>query len=408
MPQTNFEIIEAILGIPNTKITKVEQSEKEIHVYLEFTNESTICPNCKCECDIVHERKEKKEVRDCQIVGKKTFLHFIHRRFSCSNCNNTFMERFDWIDSYGRYTQRFADWLKDYGLNIDLKSLSKLQDVGYSTVERIMKNYNHSFLFPEKTKFPIHAGIDEFSQKKGRGNFCTLITNNEINKPFDILSSRDEKELEHYFSSIPNEIRAKVKSFTVDMWKIFIKQIKKYFSNCEIIIDRFHVTKCLNKCIDKTRRRLQKLISHERSKQLKNLRWIILKNHKDLTLEEKEKLEFAFECSEGLKKMYNFKEKIRQVFEKKIDKEEAKLELREIINKAKEEITDKSIRSFIKTYNMFEDYILNYFNERKSNGLVEGINNKIKLIKRIAYGMSNFINFSGRILATFLCNYSHV
>ena len=128
------------------------------------------------------------------------------------------------------------------------------------------------------------------------------------------------------------------------------------------------------------------------------MRWIILKNNEDLTKEEKEKLEFAFECSKGIKDMYELKENIRAVFEKKITKEEAGQELRKLINKAKEGITDKSIRSFIKTYDRYEEHILNYFDERKSNGLVEGINNKIKIIKRIAYGMSILLTFPAGFL----------
>lgn len=407
MSAQNFEVLEQILGIHNTKIIGIKQNETEIHIYLECVNESVICPICKCECDIIHEKKEKKELRDCAIFGKKCFLHFTHRRFKCSKCDKTFMERLNWIDSYGRYTQRYARWLERYGLKIDLKSLSSLEDVGYSTVERIVKNHNHTYLFPDKKNFPVNAGIDEFAQKKGRGNFCTLIANNDTKKPFDILPSRDEKIIGRYFSYIPQEVREKNKYFTVDMWKIFIKQIKKYFPNSVIVIDRFHVTKCLNKCIDKTRRRLQKLIAKDRSKKLKDLRWIILKNHKDLTAEEKEKLKFAFECSTGIKEMYELKEAIRAVFEKKISKETARKELRMLLEQARG-INDKSIKSFIKTYNTFEEYILNYFDERKSNGLIEGINNKIKLIKRMAYGMPNFTNFSGRILSTFLCNHSQI
>ena len=407
MKTTNFEILDQILAIPNTKITDVKQNETEIHIYLEFTNEATTCPNCGAECDMVHKKKDTKIIRDIQVLGKKCFLHFIHRRFKCSKCNKTFIERLKWIDPYERITQRYAKWLSDYGLKIDVKNLSNLEKIGYSTVERIIKNSTHTFLFPDKNDFPLHAGIDEFAQKKGRGNFCVLIANNDTNKPYDILPSRDEAEIGRYFSSIPQEVRENVKSFTVDMWKIFIKHIKKYFPNAEITVDRFHVTKCLHKCIDKTRRRLQKIIAKDRSEKLKGLRWIILKNKKDLTNEEKEKLQFAFECSKGIKEMYKLKENIRATFEKNISKEKARKELRKLITKAKG-INDKSITSFIKTYNTFEEYILNYFNHRKSNGFVEGMINKIKVIKRNAYGMPNFFNFSGRILMTFNCNYSQI
>ena len=407
MTISNFLVLEQILGIPNVKITNFKQNEKEIHLYLEFTNDYAVCNVCGEKCNTMHASKDEKVIRDIQILGKKCYLHFTHRRFYCSKCNKTFMERLSWLDSYGRITQRYADWLEKYGLITDVKNLSTVEQIGYSTVERIVKNKNHTYLFPNKENFPVNAGIDEFAQRKGRGNFCVLITNNDEHKPFDILPSRDEKDLEHYFDSIPKEARENVQSFTMDMWKVYITLIKKHFPNAIIIVDRFHVMKCLNKCIDKTRRRLQKLIAKDRSEKLKDLRWIILKNNKNLTPEEKEKLQFAFECSTGIKEMYELKEAIRAVFEKNISKERARKQLRTLVDKAKE-INDKSIKSFIKTYNTFEEYILNYFLKRKSNGLVEGIINKIKVIKRMAYGMPNFVNFSGRILRAFECNYSRI
>lgn len=407
MKSTNFEILEQILGIPNVKITNFKQNETEIHIYFEFTNESSFCPTCGKECDTIHVSTDEKVIRDIQILGKKCYLHFAHRRFYCGTCNKTFMERLSWLDSYGRITQRYADWLEKYGIITDVKNLSTIEHIGYSTVERIVKNNNHAYLFPDKKYFPANAGIDEFSQKKGRNNFCVLITNNDERKPFDILPSRDEKELERYFHSIPEDIRENVASFTLDMWRVYITLIKTYFPNAKVIIDRFHVMQCLLKCIDKTRRRLQKLIAKDRSEKLKGLRWIILKNNEDLTSEEKEKLQFAFECSKGIKEMYELKEDMREVFEQKISKERARKKLRKLITQTKG-INDKSIKSFIKTYNTFEEYILNYFGERKSNGLVEGIVNKIKVIKRIAYGMLNFYNFAGRILSAFECNYSRI
>lgn len=408
MAHPNFGISEELLGIPHVRITSVSQTETEVHIDIEFTNGYSICPHCQCECDIIHEKKDKKTIRDLQILGRKCFLHFIHRRFRCPNCNKTFIERLDWVDPYEKFTKRFSKRLSKYGLVIDLRSLSKIEGVGYSSVERIIKKSNYLFLFPNKEDFPINAGIDEFSQKKGRGKFCTIITNNDLHKPFDILPSRDPAEIDKYFNSIPPEVREKVESYTMDMWGNFRTLVKEYFPNAKIIVDRFHVMKSLNKCIDKTRRRLQKLIAKDRSEKLKNLRWIILKNNEDLTEDEKNKLTFAFECSKGIKDMYEFKENVREIFEEKIPQEEAREKLRILINKAKEEITDRSIKSFIKTYNTHEEYILNYFDKRQSNGLVEGINNRIKLIKRIGFGMPNFYNFAGRILRTFLCNYSQI
>jgi len=398
-------IFEQILGFPYIKVKDVKINDKEIIFEIECSNKSAKCPVCNKPCESVHEL-DIKRIRDRHLLDKRCWIILHHRRFKCNHCNKTFMERLPWIDEYGKYTTRYAEWIEKLGKEIDVKSLSEMEGIGYKTVERIIKNGNFELMFPNKNMFPIHAGIDEFALRKGRGNFCVVINDNEQNKPYDILSSRENENLISYFQSIPNKIRDKVKSITIDIWKAGIKLLREFFTNCQIIIDRFHVMKSLNKCIDKTRRRLQKLINKEDSKQLKNLRWIMLKNGKDLIEEEKKKLSFAFERSKALQQTYEFKEKVRSIFEMRISKEKAKQRLRKIIDKADKEIPHRAIKSFIKTYNTYEDYILNYFNERKSNGLSEGIINKIKLIKRKAFGMTNFYNFSGRIFQAFNCNYS--
>jgi transposase len=399
--------IEELLDLPFVKISNIKVNEDEVLFEVECTNKASNCPTCNNICESVHGIKVKK-VKDRHLLDRKCWIIVHHRRFKCHNCNDTFMERLSWLDTNGRHTVRYAEWIKRLGREIDVKNLSELEGVGYKTVENIIKNNNHEFLFPDKNSFPIHAGIDEFAMKKGRGNFCVIINDNDKSKPYEILPSKENKTLISYFRSIPSKIRNKVKSFTIDMWKGGINIIQHFFPNCKITIDRFHVMSCLNKRIDKTRRRLQKLIKKEDSKKLKNLRWIMLKNGEDLVEEEKQKLRFAFERSHELEKIYDLKENVRKVFEMKISKEEARVKLRELIDDANLEIPHRSIKSFIKTYNLHEEYILNYFDERRSNGIIEGMINKIKAIKRKAFGMTNFYNFSGRIHQAFSCNHSPV
>lgn len=390
---------EKLLGFPDIHILNVTFAEKEVLFELECTNKNATCPNCGALCESIHEVSIRK-IRDRHMSDKRCWILLHHRRFKCNKCQETFMERLPWIDHYGQYTLRYAEWIQKLGKEIDVKSVSELEEVGYKTVERIVNHHNHQHLFPDKESFPEEIGIDEFSRRKGR-KFAVVINDNKKHKPYDILPSKEKETLETYFKSIPEKIRNNVKSCTIDIWKTAIPLIQKYFSNAEIIIDLFHTIKCLNKCIDKTRRRLQNLINKEDGKKLKNLRWIILKNKEDITDEEKQKLSFAFELSKPLEQLYTFKEKVRAIFKKKISKANARVLLKKLVDKARKEIPHKAVLSFIKTYNTYEEEILNYFHERKSNGILEGINNKIKLIKRMAFGMTNFYHLSGRILSAF-------
>ncbi len=177
--------------------------------------------------------------------------------------------------------------------------------------------------------------------------------------------------------------------------------VEQLIPNAQIVADRFHVMKQINEELDarrkKEKRQAEKLKNKkEREQKLQGItksKYPLLKKKEKLNEAEKEKLKQVEEVSPDLIEMYREKEKFRDIFESQITGDEA---LWKIV-----EWTESSYKYFpqsCQTIKRWSDEILAYFDNRTTQGAVEGINQKIKLIKRRAYGLTNFNNFRRRVL----------
>jgi transposase len=203
-----------------------------------------------------------------------------------------------------------------------------------------------------------------------------------------VIDSHQQGDIIEALEQQPLEVRAQVEEVSVDMWGGFPKVIEKVFPNAVIVIDRFHVMKAVNEELNKLRR--QSSVLDRGSK------FILLKNGKNLTDEEKIKLEQLLQRSKRLEKAYRLKEEFRAIYEQPLTVEEGKYQIQEWLCKA-----CKVYSEAITTIRNHLDGISNYFRNRTTSGAMEGINNRIKLIKRQAYGFVNFNNFRERLLACF-------
>lgn len=203
-----------------------------------------------------------------------------------------------------------------------------------------------------------------------------------------MIDSHSQEDIIEALEQQPLETRAQVEEVSVDMWGGFPKVVEKMFPNAVIVIDRFHVMKAVNEELNKIRR--QAGILDRGSK------FILLRNGQDLTPEEKAKLDQLLQRSKRLAKAYEWKEEFRAIYEQPLTVEEGKHQIQEWLGKARTVYSEA-----ITTIRNHLDGISNYFRNRTTSGAMEGINNRIKLIKRQAYGFVNFDNFRERLLACF-------
>lgn len=186
----------------------------------------------------------------------------------------------------------------------------------------------------------------------------------------------------------PIEVREQVSEVSVDMWGGFPKVILEVWTNAMVVYDRFHVMKYVNE-------ELNKILRQSKIKG-KGSRFIVLRNGVDLKEEERIKLATVLSQSKRVKLAYELKEQFREIFASDHSVEEGKQSLLEWIKKAQPIYSDTltMLRNHI-------DGICNYFVNRTTSGVMEGINNRLKVIKRQAYGFVNFDNFRVRLLACF-------
>jgi transposase len=204
----------------------------------------------------------------------------------------------------------------------------------------------------------------------------------------EVIDSHKQEDIIKVLQQQPIELREQVEEVSVDMWGGFPKVVQEVFPNARIVFDRFHVMKPVNEELNKVRKQTRMT--------LKGSKFILLKNGVDLTQEQKVKLAQILKHSKRLKLAYELKEEFRDIFERSETVEAGKKQLLAWLKKARSVYCDvlTTIRNHL-------EGICNYFLNRTTSGVMEGINNRIKLIKRQAYGFVNFDNFRARLLACF-------
>ena len=204
----------------------------------------------------------------------------------------------------------------------------------------------------------------------------------------EVIDSHHQEDIIEVLKQQPIELREQVEEVSVDMWGGFPKVVQLVFPNAQLVFDRFHVMKPVNEELNKVRKQTGMTV--------RGSKFLLLKNGVDLTESERMRLASILEHSQRLKLVYELKEEFRSIFETCHTVESGKAQLLLWLRKARTVYCD-----VITTIRNHLDGICNYFLSRTTSGVMEGINNKLKLIKRQAYGFVNFDNFRARLLACF-------
>lgn len=242
--------------------------------------------------------------------------------------------------------------------------------------------------------------LDEIALHKGHGQYKLVISAPELGLVLDILEDRRKETLEAWFAERGLAWCAQVEVCCADMWDAYHSAAQANLPNARQVVDRFHVMKNLTDALTKARCTLQKNADETTKAQLKGSRWLLVKNRENLSPEERQTLKLVLEASPELNTCYQLKEDFRQLFNAAVDKPTAASAL--AAWSARVRATGlKSLIAFTNTLQNWQARILNYFEGRFSNGFAEGINLKIKLLNRRAFGYRNFTFFRLHVLVAF-------
>ncbi len=402
-----IKLLTEILNIEGIKVISQRQPEGiGIILQIEPIGKESVCPRCGTKSHRVHQN-HRYIVKDLPWGEKALFLEINRRQFKCEKCRKPFSEDLDFIKKRRNYTKRLATQIIQEVLENDIHSVAKKRVVTTEEIERMLKDAAEELLKSKPSELK-RLGIDEIALIKGRGNYCAVLIDLDKSKLIGILPVRTQEEISQVMRGWGTEVLESIEEVSIDLWKGYKNLVTELMPKAQVVADRFHVMAQINKELDiqrkREKRKVEDLIKTAKSPEekaenekalegLKNSKYVLLKNKEDLSEEQKAKLIQVEEVSHTLKVMHQLKEEVRQIFSQTEHWLAGLFQLGKWLSEAKKYFPNSQ-----STIIRWLDEIIAYFDNRTTSGVVEGINNKLKLIKRSAYGFRNFENYRIRCL----------
>lgn len=392
--------ITSLFELEDVQITNVLSNTNENYIFIEVPRKNHICPCCGCVTNTIHDYRPQK-ILDVPLYEKKTYLVYKKRRYRCLECGKRFFENNSFLPRYSHTTNRlFHKIFHDLHSVVSQKHIANNYKISPMRVRRVLDSY-----VPSLPPLPEVIGIDEFKGNTNKTKYHCILTDLSNNTVLDILPNRTQATLRHHFKKYQYTGQlSNVKIIVIDMWSVYYQTLREIFPNATIIIDRFHFVRHAIWSLENVRKRIQKELPDSLRVYFKKSRFILLKRSDKLivndTINEIRQRDRMLEFYPDLKKAYELKEDMLWMIQKTHNRLDALSELNHWIQKAKDS-NIKEFKSTIRAYQNWKAAIINSFDYPYSNGMTEGSNNKIKVIKRNAFGLRNFLRFRTRILLAF-------
>jgi transposase len=388
------------LDILNIDVSSVHLNEHGDYIItVENTQDGTTCQHCGRKITKFHGHGRWIELRHLPILGHRVYIRLRPKQYECPHCDNRITtQALDWYETKSSHTKAYDHHLMLQLINSTIEDVSRKEDVGYDAVEGAIERCIQTNVNWDEFEELSVIGIDEIAMTKGRGNYVALITTQQADGHVAVLAvlpDRKKETVRQFLETIPRRLRRTMETACTDMWEGYVNAVEEFAEahpevSIEMVVDRYHVAKNYRDCVDKVRkrecRRLKKELSEPEYEEIKGVMWIVRKNNEDLTSDEREKLNRLFTYSPELKLAYTFREELTAIFEMRLTKEEARRRLLKWADKVRRSALT-CFDAFLTTLGNWLDEIINYFANRLSSGFVEGLNNKVKTIKRRCYGI---------------------
>jgi transposase len=404
--KSQLKTINEILKIEGMTVTAYQLiTEIGCIIYLKNQQCSMACSNCGHLSNKLHQN-HWLTVRDLPLGENPVYLKINRRQFKCLNCNRKFSEEFSFVKKRSSFTNRVKQKIVEEILSSDLKNVAKRNGLSEQEVETILKEIGAD-LTKKKPENLKRLGIDEIALVKGQKNYCAVLVDLDKKQLITILPKRTCEEITKCLKSWGAEVLNQIEEISIDMYKPYKSLAMEVLPEAEIVADRFHVMGQINDELDRERRKIRResekiedRIEKEKTESaMVHSKYALLRNAKELNDLQKDKLKEIEEVLPELALMHKMKESFRDIFESRIDWSEALFQLCDWLI-----VADEKFPKSCGTIKRWIGEIISYFDNRTTQGAVEGINNKLKLIKRRGYGFRNFDNFQIRSMLSWHFN----
>jgi transposase len=389
------------LGLPEFQVLWVRESDSLVQIKVVRRNEFALCLECGKVTQHFHDER-MDDVWDVPILGKGVKLLVMKRRWWCDTpgCEQItpFTESFDSLDVGQHRTHRLNAYI--YRLTKRMSNTEVVKELAHyhipisdCTVGRIQRAFAQREVDQRPVRKRRVIAIDEFSIRK-QHTYATVITDPIHKEIVNTFQKRDKDTVVEHLNQLPD--KESIQAAVIDMSRGFRSAIQEALPGCHIVADKFHVVALIIDALDQVRKRVQRMRAKGQKKPIYNLRYRLRKGRERLSDEDAQELWTILAQEPDLFTAYCLKEAFRDWY-RLANRFTAQQQLHKWCAWA-EASRLPGMSEAAKTLQNWEEEILNYFTWRYTNGFTEGKNNKIKVLKRQAYGYRTFENFRLRIL----------
>jgi transposase len=395
-----------MFGIRGYVYSKADYFEGRASLVIEQPRDRLRCPECGS-ADVHAQGHKNRFLQTVPIGLRPTFILLKVARVLCPQCEHTRQVKVPFADPRRTYTHSFERYALELSKATTIQDAARHLDVSWDIIKDIQKRNLHRRFGKPKLKNLKEIAIDEIAIGKGHAYF-TVVLDLRSGAVVYVGDGKGAEALTAFWKRL-RAAHAKVKAVATDMSKAYIAAVRKNLPKAVHVFDHFHVIKLYNDKLSAFRRELFRQLTDEGQRLiLKGTRWLLLKNPENLDPQrnEKQRLEDALALNTPLTIAYYLKEDLRQIWQQ-TSKANARKVLEDWIRRA-DASGVSMLQKFARTLEEHRDGILAYYDYRISTGPLEGINNKIKTMKRQAYGFRDHEFFKLKILGLHQTKYALV
>lgn len=361
------------------------------------------CSGCGDLVESVHEWTERW-VRDLPAWGAETSLLVHLRRMKCARCG-TAMEEIPWLSPYARVTKRLAQSVARLCREVPIRHVAKHFGLSWDRVKRIHKAYLKEELGEPDLSGITEIGMDEFAIQKGH-RYATVVIEPSTRRVLWVGRGRGREEVRPFFQRLGKQGCEQLQAAVMDMWEPYEQEVRRHCPNARIVYDLFHIkTKYGREVVDRVRIDEANRLKQDKSARqvVKGAKWILLRNESNLRADDRVRLRELLAANQRLATVHILKEDLSHLWDYKYEG---------AARNFWEGWYERAMRSRIEPLKRFANLlkerlpgILAHCRHPLNTSIIEGINNKIKVIKRMAYGFRDDEYFFLRIREAFPGNY---
>jgi transposase len=330
-------------------------------------------------------QRESRQIRDIPVGPFRLVKMTVeYQKVSCPRCGKIRVQDLDVCDVGGaRVTRRFAWMIADLCRHLPVSTVAEWCGLDWKTVKKIHKTALEKEFGATDYQGLRLLAVDEIALKKGH-RYLTVVIDFETGRVVWMGEGRSEKSLDPFFEAMPEGIREGIEAVAMDMWQGYINAVSKWLPHAAIVFDLFHIVQNYSKVIDQVRRDAYQEAEEEKRSFIKGSRWLLLRNRENLSERQEVRLRALLQANEDISTVYVLKDQLKQIFRQSTVPLMA-LALDQWCDLAL--VTGlKPLAKFVRMLQSHRQGILNYACHRIHTSKLEGINNKIKTLKRQHYG----------------------